>query len=855
LYEALTGRPPFRAETAAETVQQVIAQDPLPPSRLNSKVSRDLETICLKALHKEPRFRYATADALADDLDRFLRGETIAARPEGPLGRLTRRVRRRPMFSVAVSVVTLFTVALVGSGLGLLSERAATERAAKAEQAAAERSAEEDLQDMAQWLKKSSWPEATAALERAKVRLGDRGSSDLHNRIDQGARELALVERLDAIRLGRAISAVSLAARKRADEEYQAVFLDAGIAKVFENPEIVAERIKVLNVQAALTDALDDWHDCALDGHRLNWLLTVAGLADPDPASWRTRARVKKTWRNEAALAEMMAAGLKSDQCGPLLLGLARHWRGIWKDPVPFLVKVEQAHPEDLFANLTLAELLVITDKPEEAVRYYQAALAARPSAAGVYNNFGQVLGRIGRLEEAVEQLRRAVRFAPTSSAFRLNLALALNATGQCDEALEQGRRALGIDPKSATIHCALGDIQEAKGQHGEALAEYSQAIALEPTLTAAQQGLRAVLMRQGREEEARTAWQRALESNPPEHGAWYGYAEYCLFLGQENEYRRARQVLFEKYGKGRDMVITERTCRAYLLGPASGENLRQAVASAESIAAAEPRRYQGFYPYFLFVQGLGQYRQGHFDQAIATMRGDTSRVLGPAPRLVLAMALHRSGRVEEARQTLAAAILGHDWRLNQVHDQDDWIYHVLRREAEGLILPNLSAFLEGKYQPKDNDERLILLGVCQFTNRSLALSRLYADIFASAPQLAQGVRAGHRYNAACYAALAGCGRGVDAIGLGNPERRQCRLQARQWLRADLNAWSKLLEDDPPKTREMLRKTLTQWRETPELGGLRDPVELGKLPADEQKDCLAIWAEVGVVLNRCGSVK
>jgi eukaryotic-like serine/threonine-protein kinase len=96
LYELLTGRPPFRAESAAETVYQVITQDPVPPSRLNAKVPRDAETICLKCLRKDPRQRYAGAAALAEDLRRFLRGEAIAARPENVLQRLARRVRRRP---------------------------------------------------------------------------------------------------------------------------------------------------------------------------------------------------------------------------------------------------------------------------------------------------------------------------------------------------------------------------------------------------------------------------------------------------------------------------------------------------------------------------------------------------------------------------------------------------------------------------------------------------------------------------------------------------------------------------------------------------------------------------------------
>ena len=159
LYEMLTGQPPFHGESSVDTLLNVVAVDPVPPSQLQPRVPRDLETICLKCLEKEPRRRYASAAALAEDLVRFLAGVPIMARPVGPVERLWRWGRRNPILAglTAAMLLCLVVGTIVSTSFGIESRARAVQalsekdradgeaRKALAEQKRADREAKEAL--------------------------------------------------------------------------------------------------------------------------------------------------------------------------------------------------------------------------------------------------------------------------------------------------------------------------------------------------------------------------------------------------------------------------------------------------------------------------------------------------------------------------------------------------------------------------------------------------------------------------------------------------------------------------------------------------------------------------------------
>ena len=162
-----------------------------------------------------------------------------------------------------------------------------------------------------------------------------------------------------------------------------------------------------------------------------------------------------------------------------------------------------------------------------------------------------------------------------------------------------------------------------------------------------------------------------------------------------------------------------------------------------------------------------------------------------------------------------------------------------------------LPIFLSGKDKPADAVESIVLADICYKKTFHGASARFWSEAFQAQPKLADDMQAQNRYNAACAAALAGSGQGKDDPPLSDEEKAHCRKQAIDWLKADLTAWSKILESGPPPpARQAISQMLQHWKADPDLAGLRDPAALAKLPHDEQKACRALWSDVDGLLAK-----
>ena len=382
-------------------------------------------------------------------------------------------------------------------------------------------------------------------------------------------------------------------------------------------------------------------------------------------------------------------------------------------------------------------------------------------------------------------------------------MAGALMRQGKYREAEAACRRAIELKPGLADAHGNLGNTLALQGNYAQAEAAYRKAIELGADLPETYCNLSGALMGQQKYREAEAACRKAIELKPDFADGYYNLGnalKSCQrFIEAETAYRKAIELRPDRADGYNELGIALLEQQKYAEAEAA---YRKALSLLPNYAPAHHNL------------GFVLMQQFQFDRA--------AQALNKAAQLFPADHPYR----ETAR------------RLEQ------------RCRRFAVLDTRLAGILRGTEKPASAAEQIELAQLCLLKKLYAAAARFFNDAFTAEPKLADDVRGGARYNAACAAAQAGCARGRDAKTPDETERARWRRQAREWLRQDLTWWDKALDNGNPQTKADVRLQMQHWQTDSDLAGLRDPSALAAMSPDERSECLALWQEVAALLSR-----
>jgi tetratricopeptide (TPR) repeat protein/tRNA A-37 threonylcarbamoyl transferase component Bud32 len=517
-------------------------------------------------------------------------------------------------------------------------------------------------------------------------------------------------------------------------------------------------------------------------------------------------------------------------------IGLALQDKGDVAGAIACCRKAIELDPNDANAHNSLGNALKARKELDEAIACYRKAIELDPNSAAVHYNLGNVLRDKGRLDEAIACYRKAIDLDPNDAMAHHNLGTTLTDKGDVDEAIAHYCQTLHLDPRHALAHYHLGNALHDRGAVGVAVACFRQSIQFDPNFAPAHFNLGIALKNKGDVAGAIASYREAIKLDPNRAGA---HNNLGVAL-------RARKDVDEAIACFRQAIrLDPKLAQAhYNLGNAlqTKGHMDEAIASYGKAIQLNPSDAQAHNDL-----GTALTARGKVAEAVAAIR--KAIVIDPKFAVAhggLGLALLRAGQFSEARVSTQRCLdllpQGHPTRrvaAQQIQQCD----YLLRLDAK------VSAILKGEARAAGAAELLELAYVCRLTRRHATAVRFFADAFGADPKQADNLRADHRSYAGRSAALAGAGQGDDAPR-DDKDRASLRARALDWLRADLAAWTKLLDGGNPPDRPAVRARLHHWQTDAELSGVRHPWSLLRLPADECRQWQQLWADVGELLTK-----
>jgi tetratricopeptide (TPR) repeat protein len=545
LYELLTGRPPFKAATPTETVLQVMSQEPVPPRQLQPSVPRDLQTVVLKCLEKEPRKRYPSARALADDLASFQAGLPVRARPIGRAERLGRWARRNPAVAALsgslllavcaglLAVIVLWRQAVAERGRAEASAMEARDQQALAEERAraarAEANRANTITQVLTEMFTSSNPVEFEELPVLRPRTGD--TLTARDVLDRGAQRVTRQLQGDPQTRARLLDTIG------------SVYCTLGLTK--EARPLLEEALALRRQKLPKDDP-----DVAASAHSLGWLLHHEGHYDAAAALFREALAIRRQHAEEAPLA---------------LASTVFHLAWLLGDLKDY------AAAEPLFKEAIALRKHVLGDD-------HRAVAVARVGLAALYIDQGEFLSAVEPYQRgmaillkwdgdkgfarSVDRLQRGIlaRELPLVASKLLGLGGPAEAERCFRESLALARKALGDHHGyvALILHELARDLQllhredEAEQCYREALAILKDFCGLwHPKAATLLSNFCPLLQRRGKRAEAERLVHEALEERRQHYGPAHHWVADLLFvearlLDQPSE-RPARQGLLRQ--------------------------------------------------------------------------------------------------------------------------------------------------------------------------------------------------------------------------------------------------------------------------------------------------------------------
>jgi tetratricopeptide (TPR) repeat protein/tRNA A-37 threonylcarbamoyl transferase component Bud32 len=490
-------------------------------------------------------------------------------------------------------------------------------------------------------------------------------------------------------------------------------------------------------------------------------------------------------------------------------------------------------NPKYAVAHNYLGDALYDKKDLDGAIAAYNEAIRIDPMYAPAHNNLGTALHDKKDVDGAIAAFREAIRLNPLDALARNNLGTTLRDKKDVDGAIAAYKEAIRLNPKFAPAHRNLGNALRDKKDVDGAMAAFKEAIWLDPKFAPAHRNLGNALYEKGDLDGAIAAFKEAIRLDPKDAFA----------------HNDVGTALYDKKDVDRAMAAFKEAIRLDPRDAIAHYNLGNTLRDKKDVDGA-------IAAYKEAIRLNPKHASAHINLGIALLnKKDVDGAIAAYKEAIRLNPKHASAHINlgytlVTKGDLEGGIAAYQQALSIDPKNRLALGNLPQAQRLRALQLRLPDVLTGKDKPESPAEACDFANLClqPFEKRYADAVRLFEDAFAADPKLTEDLKAGHRYNAACSAALAGCGKGRDADKLKDKDRAKLREKALAWLRADLALRRRQASSKEAAQSQDAVASLSHWQKDPDLAGVRPGPDRVAMPDEERAAWDKLWDDVKTTL-------